>query len=257
MISRKISFLCVGLALVLVMVGPIWGQVFSIDLPSYSLNPGWNTQLSLNGNFQSGNTVLSDFSWGVREDWVATGNRYSLELNHDYGTNSGQLYSDNQQLLFRNVRYVNSFLGWEGFISTEYDQIKLLADRTMVGGGVRLTVLGVQDSQVSTNMTYGLGFLNESDTLSDSSNSQAYRLVNYISLLWNLTPTVQLNATVRSLLNTADFGDHRAHFVGIVSVQLLGNISLNSQLNLDYDSRPPVGVLKLDSQFTQGVTWKF
>ncbi len=77
------------MAFFIAVSSPIYGQVFSLDLPSYDLNPVWNTQFTVNGNFQGGNTILSDISWGVREDYVTTGNRTSLELNYEYGTQDG------------------------------------------------------------------------------------------------------------------------------------------------------------------------
>ena len=81
----------------------VQAQVFSLDLPTYTLNPGWNTQFSVNGNFQGGNTILNDISWGIREDYVTTGNRTSIEINYEYGTQGGSMYADNGLILLRNL----------------------------------------------------------------------------------------------------------------------------------------------------------
>ncbi len=236
----------------------IHAQVFSLDLPTNPMNPGFNNQLTLNGNFQNGNTVLSDATTAFRTDYLDQNFRITLELNYEHGTNTGVQYAHNGQSLIRCLEGIPSTrFELEGVVSTQYDAILQLDNRFIYGAGVRINLFGIQDSQVTTNLTYGLGLISDTETNTNMPQTSSIRIVNYIAFLWNITPTITLNTTTRSRISLQNSSDHLEDFIGKISIPLLAQFTLNLELDLNYDSEPAPGVKKWDTQFINGLTWSF
>ncbi len=235
---------------------PVFAQVFSLDLPGTTLQPGFNTQLNLNGNFQSGNVSLSDLSWSSREDYLFSTSRLTVILSHETGTQAGVVYTNSGVTSVRYIQPLSPLFEMEELMSHEYNSSQQLDYRYLAGGGLRVAVVGPQDVQSGTNVTYGLGVLNESQSQSGV-GTQAFRLVNYVAGFWAVTPSLNVNTTTRMLNNIANFSDFRSDFVGKVSLALTSSWSVNMELDLNYNNVQVPGVMRLDSQLTSGVNLNF
>ncbi len=251
----KMYRLC--MVLCVCMVSVVQAQVFTLDLPNNPLDPGFNHQVGLNMNLQSGNTQSNDISGSYRMDYVLPKSRTTVEFSYENASQSGSVYTDTGQASVRYIQKINSSYEWEGVLLQSYNRLQQINSRTDLGAGLRFNLAGVQDSTVSPNVMYGLGMLGESQTLASSQNQTEIRLVNYVSWLWNVTPTITCSSTIRSLLNTGNFGDHRADLNTSLSFAVTSQISLTMTLALNYNSVPAPGVQVLDTQWTNGITWGF
>jgi len=151
---------------------------------------------------------------------------------------------------FGHARYnydIKSWWQWEIFGQAEFDQVRLLNQRLLLGSGMRFRIH--KSSRVSLH--YGTTPMLEIEHLSPgavtgSPNSRVARWSNYLS--WRST-----DSAFFSLVHTTYVqprfdqpNDIRILNESSIDFSILSNLSLGIIANLRYDSRPPPGIRDFD-----------
>lgn len=206
-----------------------------------------------------GNTDKDDYSAGVKLQYDES-ERYVTwgVLSYDYGKSSGV---KNEDKTYAHLRYIQRLRGedlcGELFVQTEQDRFKSINNRSLAGAGVRWRFF---NSKEWGKGYFGLGgfyeYINYSDTTINPTEENG-RLNSYV-------------AYTKSFLSASKISyvgyyqpklDESSDFVTLQSLELLvpvyEKLSLSFSVELDYDSRPPVGIKKRNTAQKTALSWRF
>jgi len=176
----------------------------------------------------------------------------------DYGWNKGKEFSNNALVHLRYIRNLSSRVNPELFGQIDYNKKRLLLFRSLVGGGVRITL--VNDSL--SNFIFGTSYmfeyesLNLSDISTHPNLTNYHRWNNYLSYSNNFTKNARFSIVVYAQPRLSDFSDLKILSENHLGVVLTKKLSLSVNFAFMYDSKPPDGIKNLDTNTKVGFTVK-
>jgi Protein of unknown function, DUF481 len=144
---------------------------------------GVHSSLDLLANGASGNTDKSAASLDLLSLWHHAENTEYLQLQYAYGRSRGQTDTDNAFVHLRHRTAIGENWGAEGFVQTGRNRFARLAHRTLLGGGLRWTL--VEEEQKSAAY-FGLGAFYEWESLNytlgttDALHTKLWRANSYL-----------------------------------------------------------------------------
>ena len=161
-------------------------------------------------------------------------------------------------------RSITQHLGVEIFLQKQFNESILLRDRNLAGGGMRILVLkqrtGAKDG-TGLNLYLGIGGMWENETINDKRHREVetniIRSTNYISATWRIDKRFSVVITGYFQPYTQRFSDFRVLSENRLEFHLTEKVSINTRLNLRYDSEPPTGVKSHDLEIVNGLSYKF
>jgi putative salt-induced outer membrane protein YdiY len=208
----------------------------------------------------SGNTVKNS----TRAEWLSAWQhgRYTefLLLQYAYGRSNGQIDTNRFFVHLRHRTQVSTHWAVEAFAQAGRDPFARVDLRTLLGGGVRWTLL----EQVEKAAIYlGLGAFYEHERLSprlgttDPLDSRLWRGNVYLVLKRQLSSQFRAYSTTYYQPALRYPGDFRLleQLAGVVV--LYENLNLKLSLDVTHDSRPPQGVKPTDVRYSTGITIDF
>jgi hypothetical protein len=177
----------------------------------------------------------------------------------DFGWAEGQEFFNEALIHVRGVYAYRPRLRPEAFVQLNYDKARLLTFRGLVGGGLRITLL----RREATQLWWGTAYLFEHEELDlepgavHPPSTSAHRWSNYLSSTITIVDRTTLGITVYVQPRFDDPADVRVLSEGRLSVVISGPISLVVTFRAHYDSRPPEGVVRLDTKSTTGFVVAF
>ncbi len=213
----------------------------TIENDSFSLPPeGSSGHLEAAYGGSSGNTNYNDFTAGGRLD-------YRADRTEMFITGDGEkLKADGSQVAYNSwlhAGFIDEYqrgLAAEAYLDHLQDDQRLLANRTQLGGGVRLTLDHVQNLR---NIDFGLGVVHEWQAQAGVDNDY-WRGNTYLSYLRQLTPQASLLLSVQYQPRTNDFGNYLIEDDAELGVKLSPQLSLQVGLHHEYDSWVPLSIIK-------------
>ncbi len=174
-------------------------------------------------------------------------------------TNNGDIIISR---FFEHLRYrydlSESILG-EVFVQHEFDALKRLELRALVGGGPKFNLV----NKKSVTLDLGISYMLEYEKLQNDGNTDSgvtdfqHRNSTYIVAGYKLDDRVKLSESVYVQPRLTDANDIRALSESELTFQLTKHLSFTSSFTLAYDSRPPNSIEKLDTTLKSSITFKF
>ena len=253
----------VGLMCVCVLTVSAQAQVNIETLRRLDSKPGWYNDITLSLTYQSGNTDLLRFRSSLRSDyWFGKYHTFGIATLQQ-GKQGGKLYTDKGFIHLRGARSLIKYLGVEIFLQKQFNESILLRDRNLAGGGARIAVFQQRTSTKNTglNLYLGIGGMWENETINDKGHGEVetniIRSTNYISAAWRIDKrfTVVLTGYYQPYLQR--FSDFRVLSESRLEFHVTKTVSINTRLNVRYDSEPPTGVESHDLEIVNGLSYKF
>ena len=219
---------------------------------------GLNGTLTFYISAKTGNTDIQEFEIDGRVNFK--GNKfYSFLIGQgEYGWNKGKEYSNNALLHFRYIRELNEIFNPEFFAQINYNKSRLLEFRSLIGLGLRTTI--ISDSTI--DFTYGTAYMYEYENLDNTKSilqldkTYFHRWSNYISYSNIVSKNSRLSFVVYAQPRFDDFSDIRMLSENHLSVGLTDRLFLSCNFSLMYYSKPPIDVKKLDTNTKVGLSIK-
>jgi putative salt-induced outer membrane protein YdiY len=194
----------------------------------------------------------------------------NIQIQYDHGPNTfiflndlNLMRVDKDNLVnagFQHVRYNytikdSSFFTVEAFFQHQYNTIKLLKKRFLVGFGPRFRLLGTEKSRLYIG-TLGMY---EYEVLSDSleTSRKIARLGSYISFSWNILKNLSFSSITYYQPAFVDFQNFRLSSESSFQLKITDSFSFRVGIQANYDSKPPDNIQKLFYNWENELTFNF
>ncbi len=160
---------------------------------------------------------------------------------------------------FEHVRYRYTFsqrLLGEVFAQHEFDAIKRLQLRALVGMGPKIDIVEGTSYGVSVGLAYMLEYERlQDDGAADAGQSDLqHRNSSYLVARYELDDRVQLIETMYVQPRLTGASDTRLLSDSELTVQVTKRVSFTSSFSIAYDSRPPASIKRLDTALVSSLT---
>ena len=253
----------VGLACLLVLSTSAQAQVNIETLRRLDSKLGWYNEITLSLTYQSGNTDLLRFKSRLRSDyWFDKYHTFGIATLQQ-GKQGGKLYTDKGFIHLRGARSIVEHLGAEMFLQKQFNESILLRDRNLAGGGVRISILKQRTNTTNTgvNLYLGIGGMWENETINDKGHGEIetniIRSTNYVSATWRIDKQFSVVITGYFQPYIQRLSDFRVLSENRLEFHVTKTVSINTRLNIRYDSEPPTGVKSHDLEIVNGLSYKF
>lgn len=220
---------------------------------------GWQTTLGGTAALESGNADLFEVGGRGRVDVRRTPHYAFLAAEGQYGIQDDDPFRDR---LFGHLRYNYQLRPWlvaEAFAQLEHDGFSLLQLRTLAGGGLRVQYVDTDPVKVfqGTTPMYEYETLDGSSLDRHPSTTSTVRWSNYLNVRLRLTDILHLTNTVYVQPRVDAVADVRLLHQAALGVDVTEHVSLTTELDLRYDSRPPETVESLSLSLRNGLNVSF
>lgn len=221
---------------------------------------GIHTTVGLLASGASGNTEKTT----TRDDWLSLWQhgRHTeyLQMQYAYGKSNGVVDTDNAFAHLRHRTDIGPSWGLEVFAQTGKNAFARLAQRTLLGAGLRWVMFEEEDRAAAY---LGLGAFHEHEALNSQSGTtdplsvNLWRANTYLVLKYRLNEQVRLYSTTYYQPAIRDTADYRALEQASMLVKLAENLDLKLSLDIATDSRPPQSIEKRDMLYSTGLELRF
>lgn len=221
---------------------------------------GWHSGVSLLANGASGNTDKNAIKADVLTLWQQGAHTDFLQLQYAYGKSRGQADTDRAFIHLRHRTEVGEGWGAEGFAQTGRDRFARLAQRTLLGGGLRRTLFEEEGRAAGY---LGFGAFHERELLSpgagttDELDRRLWRANSYLILKRQVNEQVRVNNTLYYQPALSDGSDYRVLEQAALLVKLGRSLDLKLAVDIAFDSRPAQTVRKRDLLYSTGLEYSF
>lgn len=208
---------------------------------------------------ETGNTEQADAATGVKLQWTEGKITDFVLANYEYGESARVTNKNKGFAHYRHIEQLDNRFAWEGFTQLSSNQFTNLTLRALAGGGVRITLGEVTDSQA---FFLGLGMFYEREELDSKYPDEAaientLRANTYLVMKYHFNAFVSLVSTTYYQPDLSDFTDFRViEDLSLVS-KLNDALSINVAIDIGHDSMPPRDIKKTDSSVKVGIVVNF
>jgi putative salt-induced outer membrane protein YdiY len=219
---------------------------------------GLNGKAGLSVNGSSGNTDKINGEGSGRLAWKHGEHTEILAVSYAYGKSRGQRDTNKSFVHLRHRYALDNTWDVEAFGQAQQNEFARLKLRTLFGGGMRWSQ---QDDEWRIHL--GLGSFYESETLrSDAANTapprtRLWRGNVYGNLYYALNDRVGFQNTLYFQPAWKDMPDYRLLESAAMTVNLTDKLDLRLSIEVEKDSRPPIGVKSTDTSYKTGLEYRF
>ena len=207
----------------------------------------------------SGNTNSSDVSFNSQLQWNSDEHINLLVLGYEYGENDEQRNLNKSFIHGRHVWHYYENLDYEFFVQGEENEFTRLTYRGLLGMGVR-----VPFADAGNHTAYlGLGGFREVEKIAPQAGStdeeiQRHNRWNiYLMSRYKLAEQIRFSNTLYWQPRMDESNDRRALFVSLLDFKTTRQFSVQFSIESSFDSQPPAGVEKQDTQVKTGIVFSF
>ncbi len=244
-------------------LAPVTGQVNTEAMRMEGLAAGLHGSLGGDLGFNRGNTTLLNLKTNLRLDHHSAWGHNFVVGQIGLVRSGAKEFTNRGFVHMRSVKTLGGRYFAEGFLQQQFDRSILLDNRQLAGGGLRIKWLANDSTAVGVlGLTTGFGIMWEREvtdsgqTVGADPDTRLLRSTNYLVLNWAIADKLALSSTTYFQFDIGNLQDYRLLLEGSLRVTLTRRITLVVNLNLRYDSEPPVGVAQpLDLALTNGLAF--
>ncbi len=185
--------------------------------------------------------------------------RYFVTLQYAYGESNGR---EDQNKTYSHVRRIHALTpktDWELFVQLENDKFSRLNLRAVAGLGLRFSMYKTPHSVIYLGLGgfYNYEDIKDKENLSDSGIQQEIKGNAYLVLQKKLLKNVTLISTTYLHPVLREPNDFRLLEEGKIKFHLSNKLSLNLNVQIKYDNRPPQLVEKTDINYSTKLEYVF
>ena len=254
---KRLKFLV--LILILVYSENNFSQVNTEQYRKDSVKLGFTGNLNFEAVAITGNTDFQLLDIGGRLNYNYGDDYTFLVLDAGYGWESGDPFVGQ---LFAHLRHVitpSDFYQFELFTQYDNNKKRLLLNRELMGGGIRLRLLTGDDFKFRFAVAYM--FEAEDYDLPASSNhgnsTKAHRMSSYLTFNYDLQENLSFVSVTYYQPKLDSWDDYKIVSENALNIDAGKLVDLYIKFNVRYDSFPPDGIKKTDTTTKMGISFKF
>lgn len=216
--------------------------------------PGKNLlgSFGLRLNDQKGNVNKSLFQVDTLNMMTNGQSNYILLANYRYGESFEREDTRQGNLHLRYTRVLSTLFSAEFYQQTEFNKFEDLSLRVLGGGGLRAGLI----KEKKNSLFIGLGAFYEKEDLEGDLDPENPRGNLYLSYLYK-GGLFDVSSTFYYQPNLEEFADARVRFNIGLETKLNQYFSQTLEYTIRRDSRPPIGILRTDSQVLAGLRMRY
>ena len=203
-------------------------------------------------NDQKGNVDKTLFRVDTLNMMTNGQSNYILLAGYQYGKSFEREDTRSGNLHLRYTRQFTKKLSFEVFQQTEFNKFEDLTLRVLAVGGLRVGLLQAKKN----SLFVGLGAFYEKEDLEGDIDPENPRGNIYLSYLHN-SSLFDLSSTLYYQPNLEEVSDARLRFNIGLETSLNKYFSQTIEYTIRRDSRPPIGILRTDSQVMAGLRLRY
>ena len=241
-----------ALALVLVSATPAEAQIVNTLRGWSEPDSGWSLGVQATVSRTTGNSDHLTLSAEGSAQLLAGRNRFRLLASETYMEMEGERTAEDFIVHLRHNYRITGTFHTLFFAQNQYNPFRRLRRRTLLGGGTRADVL--QERALSGAL--GASVMLESEELSDTPSGQdstCSRGSFFLSLVWKPAAGASLDISGFYQPKLSELHNRLMSAALNLEASLLGDLSLLTSLEVDYDSDPAPGVETTDTVLSSGL----
>lgn len=250
----------IALALIIILCqAPVFSQINTERFRQNADSLGFSGNADLSMTVITGNTdfQLATLSSRLNNNW---GNSYTfLVTDGGMGWNNGERFFDQALSHLRHVITLNELIQHETFIQYDFNKKRKLAERELIGSGLRFRLLQTTALKLRLGVAYMFEW--ERYTLSDQSRHgehiTAHRMSSYVTVDIKLQKTLRFVTVSYFQPSINNESDYRILSETALIIDLGEHLDITNSYNLRYDHLPPENVKRLDCTTKFGLSIKF
>lgn len=185
--------------------------------------------------------------------------RYFFTLQYAYGESNGKEDQNRTYSHVRRIHALTSKMDWELFAQLENDKFSRLSLRAITGLGLRFSMYKTPRSVIYLGLGgfYNYEDIQDKENLSDSGTQQNIKGNVYLVLQKKLLENVTLISTTYLHPVLREPNDFRLLEEGKIKFHLSNKLSLNLNVQIKHDNRPPQLVEKTDINYSTKLEYVF
>lgn len=259
--NLKLLFRKVFLVLILFSVistslnTPLFSQIVNIEGKRINTeNTEWAGFLDVGFSLQKSEKKLFKLKGLGHVQYKTINDLFLLLTSFEFITvNNGDL--ENRSLVhFRYNRKLNSFIRWEAFVQQQFNRVKNIKNRFLLGTGPRFELTGSK----KFNSALGLLYMYEIEKLTDSVITGKYhRISSYLSFSFSPSDKIKFVSTTYYQPNIKAFSDYRISSGNNMIIKLSSKLAFTLNADFDYDSFPAAGIDKISYSISNSLRITF
>ena len=253
---KRLKFIAVLMVIFMHSHGLI-SQVVNIEKKRKGNSDGFQGKISLGFHFFDNGKQVMQFTNAIDLQYKKRG--HTVLLINDLAL----MTIDDESIVnsgFQHLRYNytikdSSFFTLEALGQHQYNPIKLLAQRFVVGAGPRFRIINTE----KVNFFIASPVLYEYEKLSDSAATitRLLRLDAYLALRWQINEHFKIGSISYYQPSFINFNDYRISSETIFSFKITDKLEFNSGFEATYDSDPPDGIQNLFYYWRNKLSYSF
>lgn len=223
-------------------------------------DPGFSGTANLGLSGASGNSERVLASVNSRLQYYTEQKTSFLIFDYAYGESFSRKDQNKMFLHSRRIRDIDETWAWELFGQVESNEFARLKYRGLLGGGMRASLIPRSKEQ---GLFIGIGGFYDYEDVSvegnttDSGVTHNYFANAYIVFKRKISNTATFVNTTYLQPRFNDTRDFRAFEAAKLNVAIINNLSLNLNLEIVHDNRPPQAVKKTDVSYSTSLQIQF
>ena len=249
----------IAAVVVLLVAGAARAQIFNVQpLLDKQNASGFSGAVEGSVDWRTGNTSLTTLSGSAHAQWHRDPHLVFITVHGEFGVNAGKevLSNDLEHLRYR-LR-VSRLFEAEAFVQHDADAFRRLAVRAITGGGLRLRLVDGRRVTFAVAAAYMLEYERLATGMYADSGQRTldHRLSTY-AIVAVTARHILLAHTVYAQPRFDDFNDVRMLGDSSLSLLVSKHLSVRFSTTLMLDTRPPEGVLPIDTEVKSTLVGSF
>lgn len=207
----------------------------------------------------TGNTDLQFINLGGRLNYN-WGESYTFFVaDGGFGWDDGERIFDQALLHVRHVHSISELIQAEAFAQIDFNKSRLLTERELLGGGLRLRVMKSENIKlrVAASYFYEVERYDVPENCVHGKNLFANRISTYFTFEYEIKDDIKLISITYYQPQIGKLDDFRILSDNSLIIKLSSFVDLKTSFNLRYDAKPPETIKGTDTFTKFGFTFKF
>lgn len=207
----------------------------------------------------TGNTDLQFINLGGRLNYN-WGESYTFFVaDGGFGWDDGERIFDQALLHVRHVHSISELIQAEAFTQIDFNKSRLLTERELLGGGLRLRVMKSENIKlrVAASYFYEVERYDVPENSVHGKNLFANRISTYFTFEYEIKDDIKLISITYYQPQIGKLDDFRILSDNSLIIKLSSFVDLKTSFNLRYDAKPPETIKGTDTFTKFGFTFKF
>jgi len=227
----------------------LFSQVVNVEGMRQSDEKGWSGTTEFSFDYNDSEQIDWEFNNTTYLQW--DNDSWSLlllnEINYDRA--GGVDFENDGFQHLRLSKHLNADYTSETFVQNQFDPVRKIENRKLLGSGVRI--------KLSEKNFLGLSTFYELEALNNDVVNKDIRLSSYLQLDFELSEKVQFLTTTYIQPNVRQFSDFKLSTESQLNFEITKNLSFTNTIEAIYDNYPASGVKEFSYSLQNGIKFNF